>query len=638
MIKKKNKKPIRNKYKELRSQPVFSNIIWVVLCVCFIFPCFVVSFIFINILIIDKSGKTKYSVKTAIMKRKRAMMLRRNNVKLTASNQAGKTFEIYFESSMVNKSVNPCKMTKFYDYACGKSPVFSRNTDTQILTLMKSLNKSLLVGTGDGIESQNRNLIKFYNSCMNKIKKGEWRSLKICGKKTVGHFIRFIDSIRERSDLKKLLKQLVKCTNFHFYPIMIDSVESPLILELGNDDVKYFHHNVEMTIVDSDSDFAIDIDIGIDIGNFDTIRTGLKPVSKSKDGLCLNSKHSNFLDWIYESDETLCFSSKSYFSKFSDLVETVDLDEWRNYLKHSILTYINKFITFEGSKRTCRDLTVEYLPLSYCDAFKNKIQGIEKISKDVYEFSKKMFDFFVTRLDKYPSNCKPTDYSHIKKSLSELKLKVGSCEIFGDNKRIQYERKVQFSDNLFENVLKIRKLPSRPGSIIDYLTKNFAYYDRKSHSIIVPIGSIIEPRYSMLHGYETKLATIGFTIGHEIFHSFINVLKFHEGRECTMVPIQGIGFKNGEDDEEQVCDIMSLELCTNMIENTSFNKKLFFETLAQYLCHEIKWKYDAIKVGNRATRLSSKGRITRMLTGSLQSSKNVFKSTFCVSDDVNRRT
>lgn len=242
-------------------------------------------------------------------------------------------------------------------------------------------------------------------------------------------------------------------------------------------------------------------------------------------------------------------------------------------------------ISIHNQMNDCIEYTQKHFSLLYCNELKNQIIDFEKIHEQVEVLQKKIYSFFIkeirTNIEHY--NFPRLDYY---KRIYNLNFKI-ECfnDIFNHTKNIPFCK----SDNFIENIFCFK------NSILDRDTLNILlysnlFYDRYYNNIIIPLTSIIEPKFSLISDEYEKMFSFGFELFHELTHVLIadyndkkiNALSYYKNN------IDWMDVKENSEKtlEEVVCDIIALEMLTNYYIKNNHNTKSSINTLIQYVCDQ----------------------------------------------------
>jgi len=602
----------------------------------------------------------------------------------------------YFDDSMIDNKVDPCKKNKYHSYICGKNSKFDKDSENTIKFLMSRLNTTIQVGdytTKPPLYSEYYfNMNKFYKSCMNFKKFEDISSVKVCRKKTVKSLLRSISGARTLKNLIELMLMMMDC-NLKL-PIQFEIVDSPLYLDLNGEKVVYFYkeHGFPSEIgknfvqkvftnyfplIKFDTDRLRELensihpkDVFVKLSDSQCLKYGVVSSKIFGDSSSPSNLKSDILKLLVRKrrginnkeprrrTDYICFWSIRYtISVLRHFSNSKNLQLWKNYLKYYVVMNVLETIHIHkvNNERFCLDQVLDHFPISYCKSIQSRIYKFDeyyisssKVFEDVFKFAKKEITF---NYRNYGLNCFERDRIHftdIIREFSDLKIYNGRCILtYSDRKSFNSEMSSFMEpDKFIENTFKLYSRRWRlngggsdfhTSGMFRYLTKRAMYFDENKHTIVVPIGEIVEPYYSTFYNDIGKFGTLGYAISHEIFHSILMLLRRHRRFDCIRDMWKDnfgvLEISANKVFDEKLSDLFGLELVIRLFKHKEeedkrvkkVNYEDVFKTVFQYLCNKIKWEFKTDSPdGHQYYSFRVNSLIENMKYQSLETFRNVY--------------
>lgn len=480
----------------------------------------------------------------------------------------------YFDPLMMNDEVDPC--VDYMKYVCGGRSPYRRDTEFQVQYLLGRADEALMAGIPDRVEEigdvdLNVDMQSLLASCVNhggNVNQVD-DTLKICSGKSIRNMIRLIDSIETPDHLILVLKLIMEDCNNVILPFGMEIIESPVMVELGGERrvamYYHLHHN---------HDHGTTVDKLLILAGENT--------ESHRDGWCSTNCELRLLST--HAGTPCCVSSKSYFSQLIDNLNSPDnLESWKVFLIRAIRFSAGKTIEVVSSLDLSVDVCLKEIVIprfrnSYCRLVVSLVHNHEAIIRSVREFSSVYVQTFADWVEDGGLNDGCSITSNDLAALRNVKIEIIGCghSEIDEMNYIKHESNLKLDpNNLINNIFKTTIPGYQAESAVESLTGSLRYLEGE-HKIVIPLGEVIEPKYSVFHNEASTLGTIGFKLGHELTHALLRLTSKNEG--CSE-----------PDNHETFCDVVSLEFLSSVASPGDFEGVM--NTAAQMLCSEIKWTY-----------------------------------------------
>lgn len=574
----------------------------------------------------------------------------------------------YMDMNMLNTDFGENKVEDFFKFCCSRKPEFSKRTTKQIRFISQSVNNSIQTSNDNPMNAFFKTCVNvetpIFGTCndiqfINRINKA-----KICKNKDIFELVEIVLAIKSVEEFSKMIGVLMECgflnVLFHISKskeffvhhearqrstIFISNKMSPNPSnEFKNDYLKFFPWINHIDNIDIGTYYARRIRFSsynrqnVICDEFDKMNNEVK----EQTGFNFE-KTIQIVDPKYSTSRGLmCWSSESHMLYFKSNFKRVSLKGWKNYAVFSMIeSMFNRIIipinqirmlscesNAEETKKRCLDYTVRKLPSLYCQEYRKRIQDFSVVQTKLEDLSSKLVGFFIKYIEEHDNRGYVLGYyrhlnqkivsSSIREKynllivnvLKNIRVEFGECPTGGaDGANLENAASSDFIGNVFDIFIQKGKGEGEDETGLLVFSQS-VYYDTFRHTIVFPIGMLMEPRISATFSDGSLYGIIGFPLYHEIVHSIVEFMK-------------SIGINDfGNINEEEFCDMIARDIMMEYLHHEKISNEeieKFFITLSQFLFHESTWKNMDIPGVSQHFHPSAKRRIQLIFDGKCQS-------------------